>query len=497
MLWSLVKIVLFVILVAALAYGGMLLMETEGGAQLSFGNFEITLTPLKAVLALIALIVAFYVALKLIGLLIAVVKFLLGDETAISRYFDRNRQKKGIEALTDGMMALASGEGRMALTKVARAEKYLQRPELTNLIKAQAAVMTGDKKTAERAYKQLITDDRTRFIGVQGIMKQKLEDGDTATALKLAEKAFALKPKHVETQDILLRLQAEKGDWSAARSTLSAKLKHGAIPRDVHKRRDAVLALSEAKGVFEKGATIEAREAAIEANKKSPDLIPAAVMACEEYVADDKPRPAARVIKKAWEAQPHPDLAAAFAAIVPDETPEQRIKRFAALTKIHPEDPETKMLAAELNIAAEDFPAARRALGDLAEINPTSRSLTILAAIERGEGADDVVVRGWLTRALTAPRGPQWVCDNCQTIHSEWAPVCEHCGGFDTLSWRKPTRSEVAMPQGTEMLPMIVGALPEPKEDFVDPIEEESRDAPKGMVDVTPVEEDENPKVEN
>jgi HemY protein len=497
MLWSLVKIILFVILVAALAYGGMLLMETEGGAQLSFGNFEITLTPLKAVLALIALIVAFYVALKLIGLLIAVVKFLLGDETAISRYFDRNRQKKGIEALADGMMALASGEGRVALTKVARAEKYLQKPELTNLLKAQAAVMTGDKRTAERAYKQLVADDRTRFIGVQGIMKQKLEDGDTATALKLAEKAFALKPKHVETQDILLRLQAEKGDWSAARSTLSAKLKHGAIPRDVHKRRDAVLALSEAKGVFEKGATIEAREAAIEANKKSPDLIPAAVMACEEYVADDKPRPAARVIKKAWEAQPHPDLAAAFAAIVPDETPEQRIKRFAVLTKIHPEDPETKMLLAELNIAAEDFPAARRALGDLAEINPTARSLTILAAIERGEGADDVVVRGWLTRALTAPRGPQWVCDNCQTIHSEWGPVCEHCGGFDTLSWRKPMRSEVAMPQGTEMLPMIVGALPEPKVDFVDPIEEESQDAPKGMVDVTPVEEDENPKVEN
>ena len=155
------------------------------------------------------------------------------------------------------------------------------------------------------------------------------------------------------------------------------------------------------------------------------------------------------------------------------------------------------MLLAELNIAAEDFPAARRALDDLAEINPTARSLTILAAIERGEGADDVVVRGWLTRALTAPRGPQWVCDNCQTIHSEWGPVCEHCGGFDTLSWRKPMRSEVAMPQGTEMLPMIVGALPEPKVDFVDPIEEESQDAPKGMVDVTPVEEDENPKVEN
>lgn len=500
MLWSLVKIVLFVVIVAALAYGAMLLMEVEGGAQLTFGGFEITLTPLNAVLALIALVVAIYVAIKLIGLLLAVVKFLLGDETAISRYFDRNREKKGIEAVTDGIMALASGDGRTALAKAAKAEKYLQKPELTNLLKAQAAVMNGDKRVAERAFKQLVADERTRFVGVQGIMKQKLEAGDTDTAMKLAEKAFALKPKHVETQDILLRLQAEKGDWAAARSTLSAKLKHGAIPRDVHKRRDAVLALSQAKGVFEEGASIESREAAIEANKKSPDLIPAAVMASDEYVADGKGRQAARVIKKAWEAQPHPDLAAAFARIEPKETPAQRLKRFAALTKLHPEDPETKMLLAELQIAAEDFPAARRALGDLAEINPTARSLTILAAIERGEGAEDVVVRGWLTRALTAPRGPQWVCDNCQTIHSEWAPVCTQCGGFDTLSWRKPTHSEVAMPAGTEMLPMIVGAMPEPAEELAEPEDTEIEET-SVMVDVTPEDTEgetkENDKVAN
>ena len=41
------------------------------------------------------------------------------------------------------------------------------------------------------------------------------------------------------------------------------------------------------------------------------------------------------------------------------------------------------------------------------------RALTIMAAIERGEGSSDEVVRGWLTKALPAPRGPQWVCDKC------------------------------------------------------------------------------------
>ena len=106
--------------------------------------------------------------------------------------------------------------------------------------------MTGDTKKATEVYKRLLGDDRTRFVGVRGMMKQKLAEGDTDTAMKLAEKAFALKPKHEEVQDILLRLQAEGGDWKGARETLGAKLRQGLLPRDVHRRRDAVLALQEA-----------------------------------------------------------------------------------------------------------------------------------------------------------------------------------------------------------------------------------------------------------
>ncbi|SMX47223.1 heme biosynthesis protein HemY [Actibacterium lipolyticum] len=459
MLWSLLKILFFVVLVAALTIGAGMLMESDAGLRIAFGGWEFTLGPLQAIIGALLLVVLVWLVMKLAGFLVALLRFLTGDETAISRYFNRNRERRGFKALADGMMALASGDGRDAISKAAKAERLLHRPELTNLLTAQAAEMAGDRKKAQEVYKQLLQDDRTRFVGVRGIMKQKLADGDTDTALKLAEKAFSLKPAHEETQDTLLRLQAEKADWSGARKTLNAKLKHGALPRDVHKRRDAVLALSEARDVLGEGKTIEARESAIEANRLSPDLIPAAAMAARTYIEQNKPRYAARVIKKAWEVQPHPDLATAFAEIKPDENPQERIKRFRALTAIAPEHPETKMLLAELSIAAEDFPGARKALGDLAEKEPTARSLTLMAAIERGEGVDDSVVRGWLTRALTASRGPQWICDSCGTAHAAWAPVCDHCSSFDTMSWKTAPMGEMTMPHSVEMLPLIVGAL--------------------------------------
>lgn len=459
MLWSLIKILAFILVVTGLTYGATQLLEVEGGVALTIGGIEITLSVLEAVFAFVALVVLIWIGLRLVKLLIATFHFLNGDETAISRYFDRNRERKGYEALSEGMMALASGEGHLAMTKASRAERYLDSPKLTNLLTAQAAEMAGDRRKAEATYKKLLADDTTRFVGVRGILKQKLADGDTDTAMKLAEKAFALKPRHEETQDVLIQLQAEKEDWKGARETLNAKLKSGSLPRDVHRRRDAVLALSEAKDMLNAGEDVKAREAAIEANRMSPDLIPAACMAARGYVAAGNARYATRVITKAWTAQPHPDLAAAFAEIAPDETAPARVKRFKTLTKIKPDHSETKMLLAELNIAAEDFPEAKRALGDLVDTAPTARSLTLMAAIERGEGASDDVVRGWLTKALTASRGPQWVCSSCQHVHPVWAPACDNCASFDTLAWSTPTKGDVAMPAGTEMLPLIVGQI--------------------------------------
>ncbi len=462
MLTSLFKIVLFLMLVVALAFAATYLMDDNntviGDLMITLAGVEYTLSAIEAVIVLSILVILIWVGLKLLSLLVATLRFINGDDTAISRYFNRSRERRGYRALSEGMMALASGDADAAMSKAVQAERYLQQPALTNLLAAQAAEMSGNMTRAEQIYKELIKDPQTRFVGVRGIMKQRLASGDMHVALKLAQKAFELKPKHEEVQDVLLQLQAQSHDWQGARKTLGVKLKQGKIPRDVHKRREAVLALSQAAEVIDEENSIEKREIAIEANRLSPDLVPAAAMAAREYIVQTKPKLAVRVIKKAWESQPHPDLAAAFSEIEPNETPQERLKRFAQLAKLNPEHVESRLMMAELNLAAEDFPEARRALGDIVENNPDARALTIMAAIERGEGSSDEVVRGWLAKALSAPRGPQWVCDKCNTVHLEWVPVCSSCDALDTLSWREAPQNEMQTSTGIEMLPLLMGA---------------------------------------
>lgn len=491
MFWTVLKIVLFLAVVAGLVLGVELLTQQEAGLRIAIANTEFTLGPVQMAIAAILLLAALWLIMKLAGFLVATIRFINGDDTAISRYFERNRRRRGLQAVTDGFLALAAGEGDKALSKGRKAEKLLDDPVLTSLLIAQSAHQKGNAALAEEYYKRLLDDDRSRFVGVQGLLAQQMEAGNAVKARKLAETALTLRPAHGPTQDRLLALQSEAGDWSGARKTLTEATRSGRLPKPVYKRRDAVLTLMQAEAEAEKGNLALSQDLAIEANRESPELVPAAVMAAKAHAARGKTGPAGKVVRRAWKATPHPELAQAFAAIAPDETAVQRVKRFEPLLAEAP-GPEAQMTRAELLIAAEDFPGARRAIGTLHETHPTQRVMTIMAAIERGEGSSDAVVRGWLARALIASRGPQWVCENCAHEHAAWQPICGHCDAFDTLSWKVTADTSGPSATGTEMLPLIVGALPPAEAEAaaaaMDVSEPEEPEVEEPQVDPTPAE---------
>ena len=462
MLWSLVKIVAFLAIAAALVFGLGWILETPGEVRIAFGPRELYVSPIGFLISVVLLVFLGILLLKLVGLLVAVVRFLLGDETAISRHFSRSRERRGYDALSDGILALAAGDTRTAMKKAHKADRLLPRRDLTGLLTAQAAERSGDRAQAFEAYKALLPDNRTRPVGVQGLMRLKLEEGDTDAAMALAKKAFALRPDNEGVLRTLFDLQSKSGDWSGARETLTASMHARLLPRDVGVRRDAVLSLADARSALAAGETDRGNEAALQANKLAPTLVPAAALAARVQAEKGQKRKATKILTAAWAANPNPELASAFAAIEPDETPVARRRRFATLIAAKPGSTESRLLEAELALAAEDFPGARKALGDLADVEPTTRTLALMAAIERGSGESDEVVRGWLAKALGASRGPQWVCTKCNHVNASWGPVCDSCGAFDTLDWLTPSHAEDSRLADSAMLPLIIGAGPTP-----------------------------------
>lgn len=470
MLWSLLKTLIFIALVAVVTFGAGLLMETDGVLRLAVGGTEFTLTPLAGTVVALLIMLGVWLTFKLAGLSLATVRFLTGDETAISRFFYRNRERRGYQALSEGLIALASGEARLAQTKADRAARLLPRDDLTKVLNAQAAELAGDSARATKIYREMLGDDRTRFVGVRGLMQQKLAAGETDTAKALAEKAFALNDRHKEVQDTLFGLQAQSGDWQAARQTLAAMLKTGTLPREVYRRRDAVLTYARARDALAAGDLDSAEKDAVEANRLAPALIPAAALAGRVLHKAGKTAQARKLLRKAWEAEPHPALAEAFAAQVPDETPADRLERFGPWLSVKPDSPETGLLAAELHLAADDPAKARKLLQPLLDEDaPDARGLALMAAVEKASGTDEHQVRAWLARAVDAPRGPQWTCDACHAAQPEWSPVCDSCGAFDTLAWDVPADAGWEPGLRSALLPLLASPDPAPPATAPDP----------------------------
>ena len=134
-------------------WGTGLLIEMGEVATLTVMGREFVLTPLLAVLGAVALLLA-------VWLLFPGRSACWWRRCAFSTATKRRSaaistaapSAKGYEALAEGMMALAAGEGRLAIRKAERAESYLRRPELTKLVVAQGAEMVGDRVLATETF---------------------------------------------------------------------------------------------------------------------------------------------------------------------------------------------------------------------------------------------------------------------------------------------------------------------------------------------------------
>lgn len=464
MIWLVLRVVVLVGIVAAAAVGGAFLVDSRGQIAITWQGVEYPpLSHFEFLALVIVAMVALYLLYKLIGLAVATLRFVLGDETAITRYWTRAKERRGFQAISRGMVALAEGDLRAAEGHAQKAARLMPAGELTNLLNAQLAEAQGNTARAKKYYRLLAKEPPTAMLGVKGLLAQAVANGETARALKFAEHAFTMRPGNSGIQQTLFELQVKGGDWMGARRTIVAMLRSKTLPKDVAIRREAVIDLEIARAAQAAGDAQAALKAATLAVSEAPGLAPAAVFAARLHIGEGAMSRAARLLTEAWRQSPQPEIAQAFAEIVPDETPQARRKRFRALIGANPQHEESALTSAELAIADNDWHGARKAMGDLASTHPTHRSLAIMAAIEKGEGAAETVVRGYLARAITAPRGAHWHCDRCGTAPGQWSAVCASCGGFDTLAWRMPSDEPEKL--DAAMLPVLIDAAGEAAED--------------------------------
>ena len=441
----------------ALAVGFNLLKDTDGTLTIDFLSREYQLTLmslLTLILAVLFAILLINIALKFLWSLIG---FLKGDDTALKRFFERRSERKGQSFLISAYTASFEGDHERALLELKRSKKYLKSNSLPNILSLSSYEARGNLSKQEEIFQELVRDKTTRSMGLFGLIKMKLSEGNTSLALKLTDRLIKLKPQNLSFNKTFFNLQLTEEDWDGALTTYKKINKIKKVDKEAYSKGESILLFQKAKELRSAGKTLDALKVSRQALKRFAGLVPNSILLSELELLEGQKKKAEAVLLSSWKAIPHPDIAKKFAEIESDESVEARIERFKKILNVKKTDTETKILNAELNILSENFPEARRAISDLIETDKANAKVyTLMAAIEKGVGSSDAVVKGWLAKAVTAKRSKRWICSNCES-QSEWEPICKKCGEFSSLEWREERYENLESNDQSEILPLIIG----------------------------------------
>ncbi|WP_119420481.1 heme biosynthesis protein HemY [Desertibaculum subflavum] len=444
-----IRLVLAVVVMLALSLAAAWLADRPGRLVLDWSGWRFE-TSVAAILAVLVVLTVLAALLHRIWL------WLRDRPGALGRFRDRGRRRKGLEALTRGLVAAAAGDTRDAVRLAESAGRLLDEPALKLLLAAQSAQMTGDDVRAERAFNMMLERPDTEFLGRRGLLVLARRRQDLGAALAHARRAHALRPGTAWVLTELIDLEAAAGNFPAAADAAAQAERRGVLPGPEAARLQATALVELARRAEAEGDAKEALRASLRAHELVADFTPAVTLAARLLLARGKRRRATRLLTDAWAAAPHPDIAEAYLDLEPEAAPERRRVRAQELAALRPDDPESRLLLARAALAAGDLKAARNEIAPLAGEQAEPRVCRLMAEIDEAEYGDAASARDWLRRAANAPIRAAWRCTSCGFATPAWSAFCPACAAFGAVGWSLQAPAAMRPPLVT------LGAVPLP-----------------------------------
>jgi HemY protein len=419
-----IRVVVFLIGVGLLALGVAWLADRPGEVVVTWQGMRIETS-------LMVLGAAMLAAMAVLALLWTLLSALLRSPFMLRRHLHHRRGERAYEAISRGLVAVGAGDLVAARKHVAEAKRIAPAEPLALLLSAQAAQLGGDREAADSAFRAMAGRADTKAFGLHGLHIEARRRGDHAGAHAFAEEAARENPALGWAGRAVLEFRCRTGDWAGALAHLEGNKR--ALGKDSYRRQRAVMLTARALATEETDRD-NAKAFALEAAKLEPTLVPAAALAGRMLAEGGELRRAARVVNKAWEAHPHPDLAQVFSDLRFGDAARDRLKRIEALAKKVPGHIEGALALARAALDAQEFTKARAALASFLAA-PTKRVALLMAELERIEHNDEGRAREWIARALNAAPDPAWTAEG--HISDRWLPVSPS-GRLDGFEWRVP-----------------------------------------------------------
>lgn len=421
------RIVVFLAVVAIWAAGAAWVADQTGDVVLSWGGWHVETSMPVFVLLLGLIVLAAMMAW-------ATLREIWRMPERVRRKQRERRLAKGRHAVTQGLLAIGHGDSAAARRQAALARKFAPNDPLALLLHAQSAQLDGDRAGAHRSFSAMAKRGDTRLLGLRGLFVEAQRSDDPVTAVEIAEEALKLSPGSTWASHALLGFRCAQGDWNGALALLDSNLASGLLDKPAYRRQRGVLLTARALELEQRDRDLS-RTSIAEAVKLAPTLVPAAVLAAKFQSEANQIRRAMKILETAWLAQPHPDLADAYAHVKPGDSARQRLARVETLAAKAPGHIEGVLAVARAALDASEFGRAREVLAPFVDA-PTQRVAMLMAELERLEHGDSGRARAWTLRAVRAAHDPVWTADGY--VSDRWRPVSPVTGRLDAFQWQTP-----------------------------------------------------------
>jgi HemY protein len=442
-----IRVVLFLVVVGALALGVVWLADRPGDLVLTWQGLRIETS-------LMVLAAAVLVAMAVIAFVWWILRAIVLSPVLLGNMLHNRRGVRAYEAISSGLVAVGSGDIAAAQKHAATVNRLAPGEPLALLLAAQSAQLAGDRDGAERAFRAMASRNDTKPLGLHGLFVEAHRRNDHAGALAYAEEAARTAPSLGWASRAVLEARCKAGDWAGALRLLEQNLR--TLEKSVYRRLRAVLLTAHAH-TLEDTDRERAKALALEAQKLAPTLVPTAALAGRLLAEDGQHRKASRVIDSAWRANPHPDLAQTYADLRSGESARDRLARIESLAKRVGGHIEGALATARAAIDAREFAKARSALAAYL-VAPTKRIALLMAELERAEHNDEGRAREWLSRAVHAAADPAWTADGY--VSDRWLPASPVTGRLDAFEWRVPLTGIVSTAPVIEPEPPVPAVAP-------------------------------------
>ncbi|WP_306141898.1 heme biosynthesis protein HemY [Roseibium sp. MMSF_3412] len=423
-----IRVFLFFLLLFGLAAGFAWLADVPGTISISWNGYVWEQPPVVVALVAGAALVAFL-------LVVWVIRTILQSPQIAGRFFRRRRKDKGYTALSHGLIALGTGNAKLARRYGLDADKLLPEEPAAKLLLAQTAQLAGKDEEARQRFEAMLDEPETKALGLHGLFVEAERQGEPIAARHYAEEAARTSPGLEWAGKAVLGYQAVSHHWDEALKTLESNYAAKLVDKKSYRRQRAVILTALAQKL-EGGEPERAFSLAKEAHGLALDLVPAAVLTSRLATRRGDIRKAAKVLEATWRLSPHPELAETYAHVRTGDSAVDRLKRVKSLSAQRTNTPEGALAIARAAIEAREFEEARAQLKKLLQSEPTRAAFLLMAEVEEAEHGDRGRMRDWLARALKAPQDKAWIADGI--VSAEWQPVSPVTGKLDAFQWTSP-----------------------------------------------------------